>query len=238
MDIDYIEKGVRKKLDYLPEDFFNTDKYLIFSGKSDCGNYSDLVRLPKGSWDILDALVPRILWHIKGSIVEVGMGESTEIFAQHAVRADIPLYSCDLQMGGMFKVFDSILYDKHECFIGRSEDFMLNFHFNEKPAIVFLDGEHSYKAVKAEVDFFLSMLKEGGVLFMHDTFPKNEEQTVVDKNGRKPGDVYRMRQELERMPDVDVFTWPYSALQMGLTMVMKHAKDRPYWRENGRNAAN
>ena len=69
---------------------------------------------------------------------------------------------------------------------------------------------------------------------MHDTMPQHERQIKVHEKGFSPGDVYKMRQELERMPEVDVFTWPYSAANMGLTMVMKHNKDRPYWRGSGR----
>ena len=59
---------------------------------------------------------------------------------------------------------------------------------------------------------------------------------TFDINGWNPGDVFYARQELERNPEVDVFTWPYSAIDQGLTMVMKHKYDRPYWMGNGRNA--
>jgi len=197
-----------------------------------------IISPPKGGWDIMDALVSKILKYLwplcPGPIVEIGTGESTLMFAKHAEQAGIKLYSCDIVMGGMFGYFDKPLFDDHICFIGRSEDFIKDF--KDEPSIVFIDGEHNYETVKQEVDFFLPILNEGGVMFMHDTFPPFEHWLVKDEHGHKPGDTYLVRQELEKNADVDVLTWPYSALGMGLTMVMKHKqnKDRPYWRKNGR----
>jgi len=191
-----------------------------------------VIRLPKGGWSIMDALIPQILENVEGPIVEIGMGESTEIFADHACRYERKLYSCDIKMGGMFDVCDKPLFDNHICFIGRSEEFIKEF--DDIPAIVFIDGEHLYETAKMEVDFFLPLLATRGVMFMHDMFPSEERQIKTEEKGRKAGDVYRVRQELERNPDVDVFTWPYTALGVGLTMVMKHEKDRPYWLQNGR----
>lgn len=212
---------------------FNKDEVLAYETDD-----KQWVMIPRGKWGILDALVPVILQYNPGSIVEVGMGESTEIFAKHTEAAGERLYSCDLQMGGMFKVFDEQLYNNHVCYIGKSEDFMLDFlRWNDNPSIVFLDGEHTYKTVKIEVDFFLSVMKFNGVIFMHDTLPRNKEQ-AEDKGGMKPGNVYKVRQELERRSDIDVFTWPFSAINTGLTMVMKHTENRPYWRQNGRHEAN
>ena len=102
--------------------------------------------------------------------------------------------------------------------------------------MVFIDGEHTYETVRIELDFFLPRLAYGGVIFLHDTFPAQERLLEKDKDGRKPGDVYRARQELERNPDVDVVTFPYTALGQGLTMVLKHIpnKNRPHWLQNGR----
>ena len=205
--------------------------HLKFHEKTEVGTHS--IRLPRGSWDIMDVLIPKILKYRNGDIVEIGMGESTLLFAEHAERAGVQLYSCDLKMGGMFKVFDEELYGGHFCYIGRSEDFIKEY--DGFPAIVFIDGEHRYEVVKKEIDFFLPRLLPDGVMFLHDTMPLYERNIIPDKNGWNPGDVYKIRQELENNPDVDVFTWPFSAHNVGLTMVMKHDSERPYWRVNGRN---
>lgn len=206
-----------------------TDDCLLFSKKQ--FGKTTTIRIPMGTWDIMDALVPKILKYCPGDIVEVGMGESTTIFADHAYEKGVELYSCDIQMGGMFKVFDKPIFEGHHCFIGRSESFMKEYEGT--PSIVFLDGEHLYETVKKEVEFFLPKIVPGGVMFMHDTFPEHERMTKTDPDGYSPGNIYKARQALECRTDVDVFTWPYSALNMGLTMVMKHEKNRPYWRENG-----
>jgi len=217
----------------IEEDFWKKlpgDRHLLF--KEEVSGETINIRLPLGTWDIMDALVPKILKYQPGDIVEVGMGESSQIFADHAYQKNTMLYSCDIQMGGMFKVFNEKLFENHICYIGRSEDFIKEY--DGFPSIVFLDGEHRYEAVKREVGFFLPRLLSGGVMFLHDTYPPHERHIEPDDRGWSPGDVYKVRQELERNPEVDVFTWPYSAQNMGLTMVMKHQKDRPYWQKNGR----
>ncbi len=218
----------------VPANFFNKEDNLIYKSKPDETGHSSVVRLPKGSWDIMDALVGKILNYLPGPIVEIGMGESSTIFAQHAIKYGIKLYSCDIMMGGMFKVFNKPLFDNHICFLGRSEEFIKDF--KDEPSIVFLDGEHNYESVKQELDFFLPLLKKDGVMFLHDTFPPHEHHLVKDKQGCKPGTVYRARQDLEKNADVDVLTFPYSAHGMGLTIVMKHDRNqnRPYWKKNGR----
>ncbi len=190
------------------------------------------ISLPKGTWGIMESLIPMILKYCPGDIVEVGMGESTTIFARYAAGAGVSLYSCDIQVGGMFQVFDKELFDNHYCYIGRSEEFMQEY--SGSPSIVFLDGEHLYETVKKEVEFFLPIMRVGGVMFLHDTMPMFKKNIEPDEKGYNPGDIYKVRQELERDPRYDVFTWPYSALNMGLTMVMVHGDSRPHWKRNGR----
>ena len=209
---------------------FGSDKYL-YSVESN----GTIIAIPKGGWSIMDKLTDEILENIPGPIVEIGAGGSTEIFAKHAIKHDRELYTCDLKMGGMFSVFDGPLFDKHTCFIGKSEDFIKEFKGN--PSVVFIDGQHTYKTVKMETDFFLDKLATWGVIFFHDMFP-HQERLIHDEDGIKPGTAYKMRQELERNPEVDVFTWPYTALNVGLTMVMKHFpnEERGYWLKNGRKS--
>jgi len=189
-----------------------------------------VVAVPSGGWTILDSLLDDILKRITGPIIEIGMGESTEIFAVHAKRYGRKLYSCDLVMGGRFNCFDKPLFDDHECFIGKSEDFIKQF--DDRPAVIFIDGEHTSKTVRMEIDALFPLLSQWGVMFLHDTFPHYEKHLAAGKTG----DVYKVRQELERNPDIDVFTWPYTANSFGLTMVMKHEpnKYRDYWKKNGR----
>lgn len=182
-------------------------------------------------WGFLDCITNNTLRYNQGCIVEIGMGASSGILAKYATKYGVRLYSCDLIMGGMWRAFNRELFLDHICFIGKSEDFIKQFH--DEPAVVFIDGQHDYDVVKMETDFFLGRMKLNGVLLMHDTWPPNEEQLGADP---KAHDVYKVRQDLERNPDLDVFTWPFSALNMGLTMVMNHVpnKRRGFWEKNGR----
>jgi hypothetical protein len=188
-------------------------------------------------WNILERIVEGILLNRRGPIVEIGMGVSTIIFDRLAKAHNVKLYSCDIRIGGsflthdQFKVLRKPLSENHICFEGTSEDFMKQF--DDTPMIVFLDGEHTYDMASKEAHFFLDRLQVGGVLFMHDTFPHDEKYLVKSKCN----DLYKLRQELERNPDLDVLTFPYSACDFGLTMVMRHEKnvDRPYWQRNGRH---
>jgi len=194
------------------------------------------IEIKKGTWDIMEPMIPAILKYCPGDIVEIGMGESTTLFAHYAQETGVSLYSCDLKMGGMFDVFDKEIFPQHYCYIGKSEDFMKEYVGS--PSIVFIDGEHLYETAKKETDFFLPIMRVGGVMFLHDTMPMFEKNIERDSKGYNPGDVYKLRQELECDPRYDVFTWPYSANNMGLTMVMVHGEGRPYWKQNGRMGEN
>lgn len=193
------------------------------------------IKIPRGSWDIMEALANKVLKYVPGDIVEIGMGESSEVLGAIAQQWGSRLYSCDIQMGGMFKLFEQPLFLNHICYIGKSEDFIKQY--DGFPAVVFIDGEHKYEAVKREVDFFLPRLLYGGVMFLHDTFPQYEHQIAPDEKGWSPGDVYKVRQELERNNEVDVMTFPYSAVNMGLTVILKHDERKEFWLKNGHSVS-
>ena len=171
-------------------------------------------------WIILHYLTEVVLAHIKGCIVEIGIGESTKILAGHAEKNKINFYTCDLNRN--CRKF----CEKHVHFQGSSFDFMKQF--NDIPSIVFLDGNHNYEIVSVEVEFFLEKLLAGGIIFLHDTYPPSEERLVK----KYCSDSYRLRQEYEKRRDiVDCFTWPYTAINCGLTMIIKKSLNRPFYRE-------
>jgi hypothetical protein len=173
-------------------------------------------------WIILDKLVRIILYYRPYCVVEVGMGESTRVLAKICEDFNVPLYCCDIKEEKQIKHFS--LQENH---LMRSEDFFDVFdEKDENPAVVFIDADHHYDAAKMEFDYFFDKLVPGGVIFLHDTMPPHEEHL----RGSACGDVYRLRQELEKRTDeMDCFTWPYTATYSGLTMVLKKEEDRPYW---------
>ena len=171
-------------------------------------------------WTILDALVGVILFNRKGCVVEIGSGESTNILAKYSKEADVNLYTCDLNKN------IPLFFNKHFHFQGSSFEFIKQF--NDIPAVVFLDGNHDYEITSKEVEFFLEKLLVGGVIFLHDTYPPSKSKLVREHCS----DSYRLRQEYEKRKNiVDTFTWPYTAGDCGLTMIIKKSLDRPFYRE-------
>lgn len=171
------------------------------------------------NWSILDALLPSILYHRTGCLVEIGVGNSTFFMCKHAADFDRTLYSVDINTAKLMK-----LAPNHIVNLMSSEDFMEEF--DDEPAVVLIDGDHSYKTAKKEFEFFFNKLIEGGVIFIHDTYPPGE--VFVDEPFAC-GDVYKLRQEIEDRKEMDVFTWPYGGMWMGLTMVIKKEGERPRW---------
>jgi len=169
-------------------------------------------------WVILKNLADIILKHRRGCIVEIGVGTSTIILLECAKLAKVKFYTCDKQKNRQFE------YNNHTHFLGTSIDFIKIF--NDKPSVVFLDGCHDYNIVLKELNFFLDNLIEGGVIFLHDTLPPEEKYLVKSQCS----DSYRIRQEFENRKDiVECFTWPYTAADKGLTMILKKSLNRPYY---------
>ena len=175
-------------------------------------------------WIILERLSEIILKNVDGHIVEIGMGASSFILNKLAVELNRTHYCCDIskRKGKWVEKGEDL---KNTMFYrGRSIDWIKNFP-DVPLALVFLDGEHVYNTVIQEFNFFLTRLVSGGVIFLHDTYPLKE---WVQPKGKYCGDVYKVRQELELRKDIQIFTWPYTAINCGLTMVMKKL-EKPFY---------
>ena len=173
-----------------------------------------------GRWVILETLAEIILSCRRGCVVEIGAGSSTLILAKLAEKEKVHLYTCDLG-----KDIPPI-FNGHFHFHGSSFDFINQF--DHHPSVVFLDGNHDHKITMIEVEFFLKKLVIGGVIFMHDTYPPTEKHLDI----RNCCDSYKTRVEYEKKRDiVDIFTWPYTAGNCGLTMIIKKDPERPYYRK-------
>jgi len=169
-------------------------------------------------WSILECLVPIILFYRPYCIVEIGAGASTIYLARAAEKFGVKLYSCDKSPR------KNKVYFKDHIFIQKfSHDFIEEF--DDIPAVVLIDADHKYEVAKMEFDFFFEKLIPGGVIFLHDTMPPDEEYL----SETACADVYKLRQELEKRTDLDCFTWPYTAGYMGLTMVIKKDPEGRYF---------
>jgi len=185
-----------------------------------------MVELP---WIIIEQLGPTILTHIKGDIFEIGIGpNSTPMFKKFAEEFKRDLYCLDQKRG--------------RCKWARELGGCKVFHarslktIKELPELSFamglVDGRHEANTVRQEMYYFLDRLALGGIIFMHDTYLLTDKKIRNRDHKRGPaGDVYKIRQELESDKTLRTFTWPYTAGECGLTMVMKKDPDRPYWRK-------
>jgi len=193
--------------------------------------------MKRKDWIILEKLVPIILDNIEGCVVDIGIGSSTELLSDYSFQFGRKHFSCDINQ--KFCNWAEKTLSHLEIFCGSSDDFINQF--SDIPvAVVFIDGDHHYPVVLKEVNFFLSKLVFGGVIFMHDTFP-SKWQDIYGFVNKKPGknygkyydvtcDSYLVRQQLEQRKDLMVFTWPYTASNFGLTMIMKKNMEGPEFR--------
>jgi len=174
-------------------------------------------------WTIIKQLGDVILRNAGGCIFEIGLGKSTPVLLKFARSFKRDHYCFDK------KQRKCDWAEQHGCkvFLGNSLDFLKEFP-DIPVAMGLIDGDHQYKIAVQEFDFFVEKLSTNGVIFLHDTFPPFERW--VQESGRRCGNVYKLRQELEARDDIQVFTWPYTAANCGLTMVMKKEPNRPYYR--------
>ena len=174
-------------------------------------------------WIIIDSLADIILNNSKGCLVEIGIGVSAEVLSEHAKNFKRTMYSCDVSKR---KCKWARVIGVDSVFLGTSFDFIKKFSENNV-ALILIDGDHKYSTVIEEVNFFLPRLSWGGVMFLHDTMKQSWDQVYL-KTGTS--DSYLVRQELEARSDLRVFTWPYTAVDFGLTMVMKKEENAPLFR--------
>ncbi len=178
-------------------------------------------------WIIIERLGDAILKNVKGHVFEIGIGFSTVMLGN---LAD--------DFGRDFYCFDSSKYRcswakflGYKVFQGKSLDNIEKLS-ETSIAMGLIDGRHKASTVRSEVCFFIERLSIGGVIFMHDTYRCTSPilSPGKDSNEQKMiGDVHQVRNELESMRNIQTFTWPYTAVNCGLTMVMKMDPNRPYY---------
>ncbi len=93
--------------------------------------------------------------------------------------------------------------------------------------VIFIDGDHSYKQSKKDVENALQHLTEDGIIIMHDTLPDNEEYT-------KPewcGEAYKTALDMSKRYHVKTFngdhgvTVIYPYIENTQEKVMLHSYD-------------
>ena len=177
-------------------------------------------------WAVIDLLADFILTHTDGDIFECGVGRSTNILNKYVVEYNRTHHICDINWKKIYRM-DKKLKNLNS-YTGKSLDF-IKLISDISIAIAFIDGEHLYETVMEEFNFAFERLDKNGIIFLHDTYP-HSESWVFDEN-KYSGNVYKVRQELEKRNDLQIFTWSYGGGNCGLSMVSKKEKNRPFYRE-------
>jgi len=72
---------------------------------------------------------------------------------------------------------------------------------------IFIDGLHTYKQVKKDIENSLKFLKDGGIILLHDCLPNNfYEQATPRCQYTWNGDVWKAIIECRNKKDLDVYT--------------------------------
>ncbi len=200
-------------------------------------------------WDrmgLLGILSDYFLNYSKGNIIEIGAGESTVYFSYLAHKYNRQAFFCDLQQSiyinaltvpGYFKDDYELIRQgeiplsphrkRNTIYIGNSDSFFKNEIPIGPIAVTLIDGGHEYEQAKRDFWNIFPLIEETGAIFLHDCYPPNE--AYLDLNSCGTG--YKLRQELEADPRLDVFTFIRSAIDVGLTMVRRKPENLPYYKK-------
>lgn len=168
-------------------------------------------------WGLLSCLSDCILNYTKGDLLEIGCGESSIYFSKLAEKYDRICYHVEFSKSGVENMRNTKGYfGKNSVVYNCKSD---EFFEMERPtplALAFIDGDHDYEQVAKDYFNVLPYVEiAGGFIFLHDTLPPDKSWMVPEKCGT----VYKLREELEDYMTGSIFTFPFSAFGVGLTMV-------------------
>lgn len=182
-------------------------------------------------WGLFGVLADCILLYTQGDIVEIGVCETSIFLTKLAKKYRRHVYHCDLQRSVIENCLtvEGYFDENNTIYTGSSDDFFKEINFTPI-AFGFIDGDHMYDHVSRDFDNLFSLLVDNGFILIHDTLPPNEEYLGESRCGTG----YLVRQDLEKRSDIDILTFPFSAWNVGLTVVRKLPGNLPYYQENGR----
>jgi hypothetical protein len=98
----------------------------------------------------------------------------------------------------------------------RSDEFFAAYD-GSPPNVIFIDGDHSYKQAKRDFENALEVLAPAGSIFLHDTWPRDENDTTPGIGG----EVWKLSEELIGSPQLESYTWPRFP---GLTIIRRRGE--------------
>lgn len=176
-------------------------------------------------WGLLGVLSDCVLHHVRGGILEIGCGESSILFSTLAEKYGRNCYHVEYSKSGVHNMRHTEGYfgTNSQVYNMKSEQFFSNNELGkEKLALTFIDGDHNYDVVKKDFWRTSEHLAKGGFIFVHDTLPPDKTWTSESKCGT----VYRLRLDIEWLKEWEIFTFPFTAFNVGLSMVrLKEDRD-------------
>lgn len=169
-------------------------------------------------FSLLHSLMDHTLYHVNGNLLEVGLGETTISTTMLSEKYNRKCYCVDYSRSLIENMKNTNGYFGENSIVyrGKSDDF-----FNETKltpiAFAFIDGSHEYEDVKNDFYNTLKYLVDDGIIALHDTLPLNSSWTYPEKCGT----VYLLRRELEQDSRLDLFTFPFSSFNVGLTIIKR-----------------
>ena len=175
-------------------------------------------------WGLLAVLSDYVLNYVDGDILEIGCGESSIYLSELAEKYNRKCYHIEYSKSGVENMKNTKGYfgKNSQVFNMKSEDFFKTLKTADigypKLALAFIDGDHNYEVATYDFENVEKYLVTGGYVFLHDTLPPDDSWKVPHKCGT----VYKLREDLEfERKNYEVFTFPKSAFDVGLTMVRK-----------------
>jgi predicted O-methyltransferase YrrM len=175
----------------------------------------------KDKWErfgILAVFADFVLNCTNGDVAEIGVGESS-IYLGHVAKKYIrKMYHCDIsssKIDNPLTVKDYIQEDAI-CIRDSSDKMFESRIISGTLALAFIDGDHHYEQAKKDFYNFVPLMTPDGYILLHDTYPPDGSWT----HENACGDVYKLRQEIEKDPRFDCITLPKGCvIGVGLTIV-------------------
>ncbi len=179
-------------------------------------------------WGLLGVLCDYVLYYTEGDMIEIGCGESSIYLSQLAEKYNRICHHVEYSVSGVhnMKTTKGYFGKNSKVYNMKSEEFFKS-HKNTlcNIALAFIDGDHEYEVVLQDFENVADLMVPNGYVFLHDTLPPNDSWKVPHKCGT----VYKLLADLEEWDRelIDVFSFPKSAFDVGLTMVrFKDVPDR------------
>jgi len=132
-------------------------------------------KMPFGKNSHVDAILPIAKGlHLAGKLdyyLEIGIRRGP-CFNVVAPLVKKTAYAVDIEVG----CYKHIKHNKNLNFTcGRSEKFLENHDPKIKFDLVFIDGDHTFEAVRRDFDLVFDLVKDNGMILLHDVYPPAEE---------------------------------------------------------------